>query len=1028
MSSSLSIRVTNAEASVTSLNAKTGSYATTGSNTFTGTQTVQGTIIAQTLNVQQVTSSIVYSSGSNIFGKLTTDVQQFTGSLRVSGSGEHWIMGGNVGIGTTAPSERLQVNGKILVNNGGSLYLDSNATNTILATTGTRDLLFEVNSLNTLVVTSGGNVGIGTTSPVSKLHVAGAGNAAGGNILIGTANNSTDKWSYLISTQYNSSTHPQGFSLVGGFSSATANRVVIGGAIYEANPSTQIEFWTHTAVSHSLGGSQRMTINSNGNVGIGSTSPTTRLDVIGDTFVKGVIFAYAGSGGNQVGGITWDSTDDGILFLKSSNTTKVNINSNGVSYFNGGNVGIGTTAPSTTLTVKGTTVGAGLGKLSVYAGGDENTWNATRNEAIRIGRADIDSAYYHSIWSAAGSSENENSHWLRFYISNANGSSQTLAMTMNGNGNIGVGTTSPGTRTEIYRVEGSNRTTYTDLLTITAAATTNPYSGHGGGILFKGTTYTSGTGVRSWGRIGMQLTDFSEQTTGENMFFDVAAADNSDTLTTAMTIQYNGNVGIGTTSPAYTLDVAGSFRTSGKVRINNIAIGGTANGAYSTYSDGIIGFDNLHLSSTGSGAVYINTLLANNTYINPVGGKVGIGTSNADQYGFGGQILAVNGGTSYTNLILAGDANSGIAFGTSTGRLGQITMDSSGMSFYSQGTGNGFTMIMNRNGNLGIGTTSPSVPLQIRDSSVSSGGSAIHAYGFDGAANFYTSRGEDPYNAALYLYNNPSAGQGYGTGIIFRAKSDTTVSQIQGAIYTTWTTATDASRTSKMVFTTTNSGTSSDKVTILGNGNVGIGTTSPSAKLTIGSVTLSQSVSALDINAAGSGTYQRGIRVLNSSMGNGDGILIQAGKADNTRNAGQMVFNHVGDGSTSNYLEFGLYAVDQILNIVGTGNVGIGTIAPAFKLDVNGPINTNSYLRTTDATNGVITDVITARDTGIKLNSNAGTRPITFEINSSEKMRIHTNGFVGINTTAPDQLLRLNGTAGQPGTTGTTQNGIIDYW
>jgi len=69
-----------------------GNYATTGSNVFMGAQTVcanitsTGTIIAQTINVQQVTSSIVYSSGSNIFGNLSSDIQQMTGSLRITGS------------------------------------------------------------------------------------------------------------------------------------------------------------------------------------------------------------------------------------------------------------------------------------------------------------------------------------------------------------------------------------------------------------------------------------------------------------------------------------------------------------------------------------------------------------------------------------------------------------------------------------------------------------------------------------------------------------------------------------------------------------------------------------------------------------------------------------------------------------------------------------------------------------------------------------------------------------------------------
>jgi hypothetical protein len=69
-----------------------GVFATTGSNQFNGSQaitgslTVTGQVIAQTLNVQQVTSSIVYSSGSNVFGNSLDNTQQFTGSMSVTGS------------------------------------------------------------------------------------------------------------------------------------------------------------------------------------------------------------------------------------------------------------------------------------------------------------------------------------------------------------------------------------------------------------------------------------------------------------------------------------------------------------------------------------------------------------------------------------------------------------------------------------------------------------------------------------------------------------------------------------------------------------------------------------------------------------------------------------------------------------------------------------------------------------------------------------------------------------------------------
>jgi len=81
-SGSASTRVTKIE----------NNYATTGSNSFranqsiTGSLVVSSTITAQTLVVQTVTSSIVYSSGSNIFGSALGDKQTFTGSVNITGS------------------------------------------------------------------------------------------------------------------------------------------------------------------------------------------------------------------------------------------------------------------------------------------------------------------------------------------------------------------------------------------------------------------------------------------------------------------------------------------------------------------------------------------------------------------------------------------------------------------------------------------------------------------------------------------------------------------------------------------------------------------------------------------------------------------------------------------------------------------------------------------------------------------------------------------------------------------------------
>jgi hypothetical protein len=63
-----------------------GSATITGSLVVTGSLNTTGTITAQTLVIQTISSSVEYSSGSNVFGSLSTNTQTFTGSVGITGS------------------------------------------------------------------------------------------------------------------------------------------------------------------------------------------------------------------------------------------------------------------------------------------------------------------------------------------------------------------------------------------------------------------------------------------------------------------------------------------------------------------------------------------------------------------------------------------------------------------------------------------------------------------------------------------------------------------------------------------------------------------------------------------------------------------------------------------------------------------------------------------------------------------------------------------------------------------------------
>ncbi len=920
------------------------------------------------------------STGANrgldlVAASADSDLRFFTGGTAASNERMTITSTGNVGIGTTSPTSRLSVSSV-------STATTTFALRPILGQTANIMDVYSTGGVLTSVIDSSGRFGIGTTTPASSLTVAGGlsvgagigvaaptnGIVTQGNVGIGTANPASEfpnSWgsglglgvlsssnTATIGVRSRSSTgyvffdqtNDVGRSLLFG---TYGSSYTDGGANtwFGASKPGNSFMLTYLDSSLSIGtfGNRNLTLGTNnlarmtvlggGNVGIGTTTPTSRLEIADAAPVLTISSTNTSvSAGATYGDLNFyssDTTAQGVMARIRAKTNDQNLGGDGELGFwtyNGGGsltekmrlttigrLGVGTTTPSAFVHITNTSASPSFlvedsasvdsTPFIIDASGNVGIGTTTPDAILSIGGAGLstdfrigrtNSTNFVSLSAPAGTN-------LASFLSVNGNNALAIAGTGATNGYVGIGTTTPTDLLNIYStsrmfgtgglsisnnsIDGYAYTMYSrnrpsgltggavqriqsnpasgvsifETLTNTAIGPTNTatssaragfrLNSNGGGIdgayaevlRFTGGLSTDAAGVLEpqirftsidntgnseiqYGKIGaLVVSSTTGAFAGDLTFYSRPNAG----LTERMRITSSGNVGIGTTTPYAALSVAGAsgivaekiFATSTTATSTisgNLVVGNqTNNGIGVPETQGITLYGDINLwggarTIRGSNDVLNDggiTIIGGTNNFNSQGGSVSVSGGVGGGLGAGGNVNILGGNastgmfTSAGSVFISGGLKSGVAanviIASTTGNLG-VGSSTPGAKFGVQGHGL-------FSGNLGAANITATGTIAILGSATSSIAGGLSVGSVNSLAELHVSA-QAPNNPVAYFVNTNTGANDevlhLGVGAASAGTSNLYVSFYQGS--------TDSSRGTRIGFI---QGTGSNSVT-----------------------------------------------------------------------------------------------------------------------------------------------------------------------------------------------------------------------